>query len=104
MKIGKEIIKNNEKIILQNEVKNKQEIIKNNEVGFEFFSHTLGKKFNVDYEVEMVTFEDGVTYSFDEIQKMKQNFSALDVCNGHLLKRIFGVTFVGEERLELEKK
>lgn len=103
MKIGIESIKNNsEKLILNTEEKNENQVSKNEQIEYEFFSHNIGKKFNVDYEVKMVTFEDGVTYSFNEIRDMKQNITTLDVCIGHVLKDVFRVTYAGKVISEVE--
>lgn len=101
MKIGNENKKNNsEKIILNTVNKIENKILKNKLIEYQFISHLLGQKFNVDYEDEMITFEDGVTYSFREIREMKKNIPTFDVGIGHLLKDVFKVTYAGKVTVE----
>ena len=78
--------------------------LNNEQVQYEFYSKSLCKKFNVNYDDKLITFDDGVTYSFKEISNMKQNISTFDVHLGHLLKDIFKVTYVGPIQLEEENE
>lgn len=102
MIIGFENKKNNfQKNILNNETKNEEKITKIEQRKFEFVSKNLDKKFNVDYENEMIVFEDGVTYSFNEIALMKKHISSLDINFCHLIKDVLGVSYAGNIIIEV---